>query len=589
MRYSDELIDEVRSRNDIVDVIGGYLHLEKKGGNYFGLCPFHNEKSPSFSVSGSKQIFHCFGCGKGGNVFTFVMEYENESFTEAMKRLAERAGMTLPEAGPESAEEKRRRDEKALLLDIQKTAATYFYYQLKSESGKRAYQYLTGRGLSDATIKSFGLGYSLPYSNDLYRYLREKGYHDDVLKKSGLVKIEERGAHDSFWNRVMFPIMDANNHVIGFGGRVMGDGEPKYLNSPETPIFDKSRTLFGLNVARKTRKSYFLICEGYMDVISLHQAGFTNAVAALGTAFTPAHASIIRRYVKDVCLTFDSDGAGIKAALRAIPILKEAGINARVVSMKPHKDPDEFIKALGAEEYQKRIDQAKNSFLFEIGVLREQFDFSDPSQKTDFFDETARKLTAFQDPIERNNYVEAVARDYGMDYRLLKEKVEHLPRNASAQHETAGREQTARRRKEADSGLLGAERLVLNMLSDNPASRKFVLSHLGPDDFSHPVYREVASMLFDQVIKGSPNPAVIIDRFVEDEEKSREAARIFNAELSGETDAQEKERALRSSVFRILRESLNRQLSACEEKGDMDQFEVLMARLSDLEQKEKGK
>ena len=337
MYYSEELIEEVRSRNDIVDVISGYVRLQKKGSSYFGLCPFHNEKSPSFSVSRQKQMYYCFGCGAGGNVFTFLMEYENFSFVEAMKYLADRAGIELPEQ-EYSKEAKERADLKATILEMNRLAAKYFYVQLKNERGFHAYRYLKDRQLSDEMILAFGLGYSNPYSDDLYKYLRGKGYSEELIRKAGLINTDERqGVYDKFWNRVMFPIMDVNNRVIGFGGRVMGDGKPKYLNSPETVVFDKSRNLYGLNRARTSRKPYFLLCEGYMDVISLHQAGFTNAVASLGTALTAGHASLIKRYVKEVYLTYDSDDAGTRAALRAVPILREAGISAKVIRI-PYTD-----------------------------------------------------------------------------------------------------------------------------------------------------------------------------------------------------------------------------------------------------------
>ena len=338
MYYSEEVIEEVRTKNDIVDVISGYVRLQKKGSSYFGLCPFHNEKSPSFSVSREKQMYYCFGCGAGGNVFTFLMDYENFSFVEALKFLADRAGVALPEM-EYSKEAKARADRKTQLLEINKLAAQYFYVQLKSEQGKTAHAYLTGRQLSEETIKAFGLGYSSKYSDDLFRYLRKRGYTEDLIRQAGLINTDEKnGVYDKFWNRVMFPIMDVNNRVIGFGGRVMGDAKPKYLNSPETEIFDKSRNLYGLNRARTSRKPYFLVCEGYMDVIALHQAGFTNAVASLGTALTTGHAALIKRYVQEVYLTYDSDEAGTRAALRAVPILKEAGITAKVIRMDPYKD-----------------------------------------------------------------------------------------------------------------------------------------------------------------------------------------------------------------------------------------------------------
>ena len=412
MRYSDDIIEEVRMKNDIVDVISQYVKLTRRGSSYFGLCPFHNEKTPSFSVTPSKQMYYCFGCGAGGNVYNFIMEYENYSFGEALSHLADRAGVELPKI-EYSREAREKAEQRANLLEINKLAAQYFYYQLRREGGKAAYRYLTGRGLSEETIRKFGLGYSDKYSDDLYKYLKGKGYSDELLRESGLFNVDERrGMYDKFWNRVIFPIMDVNNRVIGFGGRVMGDGKPKYLNSPETKIFDKSRNLYGLNVARTTRKNYLILCEGYMDVISLHQAGFTNAVASLGTALTAGHASLIKRYVKEVYLTYDSDDAGTRAALRAVPILREAGISAKVIRMDPYKDPDEFIKNLGAEEYEKRIQAARNGFMFSLEMLEREFDMHSPEGKTEFFREVSRRLLTFEDELERNNYIEAVATAY---------------------------------------------------------------------------------------------------------------------------------------------------------------------------------
>ena len=363
MFYPEDLVEEIRIRNDIVDVIGSYIKLQKKGSNHMGLCPFHNEKTPSFSVSSSKQMYHCFGCGVGGNVFTFIMEYENYTFVETLKLLASRVGVNLPEE-EYSEEAKRQASLKTRLLEINKEAAKYYYYQLRQKNGQAALYYLYDRKLSEDTIKQFGLGYSNKTGDDLYQYLKHLGYDDGILKESGLITIDKSKVYDKFWNRVMFPIMDVNNRVIGFGGRVMGDGLPKYLNSPETRLFDKSRNLYGLNFARISRKQNILIGEGYMDVIALHQAGFKNAVASLGTAFTGLQANLLKRYTSEVLLTYDSDEAGTKATLRAIPILKEAGLSVKIVNMKPYKDPDEFMKALSAEEYQKRIDNAQNAFLF---------------------------------------------------------------------------------------------------------------------------------------------------------------------------------------------------------------------------------
>ena len=413
MRYSDDIIEEVRMKNDIVDVISQYVKLTRRGSTYFGLCPFHNEKTPSFSVTPSKQMYYCFGCGAGGNVYNFVMEYENYSFGEALSHLADRAGVELPKI-EYSREAREKAEQRATLLEINKLAAQYFYYQLRRESGKTAYGYLLGRGLSEETIRKFGLGYSDKYSDDLYKYLKGKGYSDELLRESGLFNVDERrGMYDKFWNRVIFPIMDVNNRVIGFGGRVMGEGKPKYLNSPETKIFDKSRNLYGLNVARTTRKNYLILCEGYMDVIAMHQAGFTNAVASLGTALTSGHASLVKRYTREVLLLYDSDGAGIRAALRAIPILREAGVTSRVVSLKPWKDPDEFIKNEGAEAFEERLNQATDSFMFRVHVAEQDFAMDAPQGQNQFFERCAQMLLELSDELERNLYIEAIVKEYG--------------------------------------------------------------------------------------------------------------------------------------------------------------------------------
>ena len=301
-RYTEEQIEQVRSANDIVDVIGASVRLKRSGSGYVGLCPFHSEKSPSFSVNPARQMYKCFGCGVGGNVITFLMEYENYSFPEAMESLAERAGITLPKQEM-TAKQKQEENLRSTLLEINAKAARYYYATLKSPKGKLGLEYLRGRQLSDETILRFGLGYAGQGGGELYRYLRHEGYDDRILRETGLFKMDERGVYDKFWNRVMFPIMDVNNRVIGFGGRVMGDAKPKYLNSPETKLFDKSRNLFGLNYAKQGKRKKFILCEGYMDVIALHQAGFSGAVASLGTAFTEQQANLLRRYTDEIYLT----------------------------------------------------------------------------------------------------------------------------------------------------------------------------------------------------------------------------------------------------------------------------------------------
>lgn len=555
MYFSEELIEEIRQRNDIVDVISGYVKLQKKGSSYFGLCPFHNEKSPSFSVSRQKQMYYCFGCGAGGNVITFIMEYENYTFAEAVRLLAERAGVDIPEV-EYSKEAKAKADLKATLLEINKLAAKYFYAQLKTEHAKHAHTYLTRRGLSEETITAFGLGYSNKYSDDLYKYLKTKGYSDELLVKAGLISASEKGVYDKFWNRVMFPIMDANNRVIGFGGRVMGDGEPKYLNSPETEVFDKSRNLYGLNRARTSRKSYFLICEGYMDVIALHQAGFTNAVASLGTAFTPGHASLIKRYVNEVYLTFDSDGAGTKAALRALPILKEAGITARIIRMDPYKDPDEFIKNLGPEAFEERINKARNGFLFSLEVLERDYDMTSPEGKTSFFNEAAKRLTEFEEDIERNNYVEAVAEKYHISIESLRKLVAKTAiKVGQATPATKPKQATSKERNKED-GNLQSQKILLTWLIENEQIFKQIKKYISPQDFTKELYRTVAELLYEQYEEGNLVPAKVMNHFT-DEEEHREVASLFNTRIQKLETKAEQEKALKETIIRVKSHSVD--------------------------------
>ena len=561
--YPEEIIEEVRSRNDIVDVISGYIKLKKSGNSYFGLCPFHGEKTPSFHVIPDRQMYHCFGCGVSGNVYTFVMEYENYTFREAVEMLADRAGVALPKM-EYSKEAKAEAERKNTLLEINKLAANYFYYQLRQPQGQQGYEYLKKRKLSEETMKRFGLGYSNKTSDDLYRYLKDnKGYQDSILRESGLFTYSERGVFDKFWNRVMFPIMDANSRVIGFGGRVMGDGEPKYLNSPETKIFEKSRNLYGLNYARTARKGYMLLCEGYMDVIALHQAGFTNAVASLGTALTERHASLLKRYTDTVILTYDSDGAGVKAALRAIPMLRAVGISTKVLNMRPWKDPDEFIKNLGAEEFEKRIGEARNSFLYEIDILRRDVDMEDPEQKTKFYNAAARKLLEFTEPLERNNYVEAVAREFYIPQDELKQLVNRLGMRGEAPAAPKTDEPAAPARpkkKGKDEGIRQSERLLLTWLIEDSSLFDMIEGKLGPEDFTEPLYRKAAEDVFQEhrkAVDGKVNAAAILSRYIDDEGTYREVAALFNEDMRTPLEGEEHRKAFAETVRRIKKNSLD--------------------------------
>ena len=571
--YSSEVIEEVVSRNDIVDVISGYIKLKKSGSSYVGLCPFHNEKSPSFSVSGTKQMYHCFGCGVGGNVITFVMEYENFTFPEAVKLLADRAGVDLP-VMEYSGDDRRERDIKTKLLEINKIAATFYYHQLKSPAGQDGLAYLKGRQLSDKTINTFGLGFAPQLTGDLYRMLKEKGYDDEILKESGLFTYE-KGVREKFWNRVIFPIMDINNKVIGFGGRVMGDGKPKYLNSPETKLFDKSKNLYGLNVARSARKNNLIICEGYMDVISMHQAGFNQAVASLGTALTPGHARLMKRYTDNVLITYDSDEAGVKAALRAIPILKEAGLSTRVINMRPYKDPDEFIKALGAEAFQERIDKAENSFMYEIGIIEKNYNRSDPESETAFEREVAKKLAAFSEKLERDNYMKAVCRQFMIPEDGMRQMVIRIGSQGGiiTNNVTPVRRAEPVRKKKED-GVRQAEKILLTWMIEDGDIYDKVREYIQPEDFIDPLFKDVAAKIYEQYESGSINPAAIIGSY-SDGEMHSEIAAMFSAELSDSLSQSEREKTLNDTVLRVKKSSLDYKL---EHATDAKTMQVIIGR-----------
>ncbi len=555
--YSREIIDEVISRNDIVDVISRYVSLKKSGSSYQGLCPFHSEKSPSFSVSPTRQLYHCFGCGVGGNVITFMMEYEHCSFLEAVNVLAERVNMELPTTGY-NHDEKIERDIKAKLFDINKAAAVFYYKQLRQENGKIGMSYLIKRGLSNETIHKFGLGYA-PQNVSLYRFLKDKGYDDDILKESGLFTYE-RGIHDKFWNRVMFPIMDYNNRVIGFGARVMGDAKPKYLNSPETKLFDKSRNLYGLNFAKNCGKNNLIICEGYMDVIALHQAGFHQAVASLGTSLTLGQARLLKRYSDNILITYDSDEAGVKAALRAIPILKEVGLSVKVIHMQPYKDPDEFIKALGAKAFQERIDRAENSFMYEISIIEKRYDRGDPEAETNFEREAAAKLAQFPERLERENYTKAVANQYNIDYVGLMELVVSYGNSVGILSKTKPKPETAPVKKKRESGVRQAEKILLTWMMDSKEIFQKVSIYIKPSDFIDSLLEDVATKLYKQYEEGQVNPAAIINTY-ETEEEHNEVAALFSEDLNENLNHFEREKTLNDIVMKVKKNSIEYALS----------------------------
>ena len=406
MAFPEKFITELVERSDIVDVVSGYVRLGKKSGsNLFGLCPFHSEKTPSFSVSPDKQIYHCFGCGKGGGVINFIMEVEGLRYPEAVEFLARRAGMPVPEQASDRESKKRTR-----MLELNRDAARFFFEQLKTEGGRSAIDYMQRRGISPQVAKSFGLGFAPNTWDSLRNAMKQKGYTDFEMFDAGLVRKGQKGGfYDAFRDRLMFPVIDVRGNVIGFSGRILGDGEPKYLNSPETLVFNKSRNLFALNLAKKSKSGYIILSEGNIDVVSLHQAGFDSAVASLGTSLTPEQARLISRYTSEVIIAYDNDNAGIKAAQRAIGILEKLDLKVKVLRMSGAKDPDEFIKLKGADAFRNLLDASENQLDYRLRSISSKFDLSVDEQKVAFLKEATGFIAQLPGAVERQVYAMRVA------------------------------------------------------------------------------------------------------------------------------------------------------------------------------------
>lgn len=468
--------------------------------------------------------------------------------------LAERAGVSLPEAEYDE-EQKRKQGHRQQLLDVNREAATFFFYQLRSPQGQVGYRYLSERALSDETMRKFGLGYAGKSGAGLIEYLKQKGFEDKLIIEAGLGNYNERtGLLSQFWNRVMYPIQDIRGKVIGFGGRVMGDGEPKYLNSPETPIFDKRRNLYGLNFARTARNGNIILCEGYMDVIAMHQAGFTQAVASLGTAFTAEQAMLLKRYTDNVLLAYDSDGAGVKAALRGIGILRDAGLSGKIINMHPCKDPDEFIKKNGRDAFQERIDQAENSFFFEIRMLERDYNLKDPESKTLFYREIAKKLCGFSVDVERENYLEAIAEKYNIGFENLRKLVGSYAMQTGVDKPPERPKSGVQPKNTPQENSKRSQRLLLTWIVDDPGLYPKIARYVSPEDFTEELYRQVAEQLFRDMEAGQCQPAAIISRFQE-EEQQRQVAELFNTNLPQLSTRQEREKALHDILYAVKKNS----------------------------------
>lgn len=534
MLYPQELIDEIRTQNDIVSVISEYIALKPKGSSYFGLCPFHNESTPSFSVSADKQFYYCFGCGESGNVYSFIMRMENCDFPEAVKRLADRAHISLPE--PEySAEAARAERLKQQIYEMHRAAGRYYYAALHSRNGERALKYLNERGVKEEIQKRFGIGYAPSGRDHLCRYLKEKGFSTDAMIKSGLVMASKdgKGLYDRFFNRLMFPIFDLQGRPIAFGGRVIDKGEPKYLNSPETVVFNKSRTLYGMNFAKAARKKEIILVEGYMDMISIYQAGFPNVVAGLGTAFNNDHARTLRKLADSVILLYDSDEAGTRAALRAIPVLVNNGFDVKVTQVKGAKDADEFIKKYGAEAFGKLIVDAVSHITFRIGCAGKNYNLENADHRVRFAEEAAKILADVANDIERDVYTKETAAVCGIDEAALRSRISRI-RDAS-ESEFLMEAEKKRKRVYSDKesrdirpkGITEAQKTILSMALDNDKVLKAVFSVLKPEEFEDGVYRTLAERIYNDSVSGRKSvPADLVSCF-ENIEDQNTAAAVF--------------------------------------------------------------
>ncbi|MCR5665065.1 MAG: DNA primase [Oscillospiraceae bacterium] len=523
--FPESFLNELTERSDIVDVVSSYVRLTKRSGsNLFGLCPFHSEKTPSFSVSPDKQIYHCFGCGKGGGVINFIMEIENLSFPEAVEFLARRANLPLPEQSDDRESKKRSR-----LLALNRDAARYFYEQLGADAGSAARAYMQKRGISPATARSFGLGCAPDGWEGLRSAMRAKGYSDFELFDAGLVrKGKSGGFYDTFRGRLMFPVIDVRGNVIGFSGRILGDGEPKYMNSPETPVFVKSRNLFALNLAKKSKSGYILLSEGNIDVVSLHQAGFDSAVASLGTSLTPEQARLISRYTGEVVIAYDSDGAGVKAAQRAIGILEKLDLKVKVLTLSGAKDPDEFIRLKGAEAFRRLVEGSENQVDYRLRVVKDKYELSSDEQKVAFLKEASDLVARLPAPVERQVYAMRVAELAGVKAEAVSDEVERRRKKLlSRAKKDEAREQRPERQLQpgerslhyADPASAAAEEGLIRLLYLEPAlaSRPELPP---PEDFSAPALARIYGVLLDRARQGGELGSAALSGVLSGEEMS---------------------------------------------------------------------
>lgn len=519
MAFPPSFLAELAARNPIEEVVGQYVNLRRSGSNLFGLCPFHGEKTASFSVAPDKGIFYCFGCHKGGSVINFEMEIEGLSYPDAVRALAKRVGMEVPE--DEQYQNRYRQQER--LWALSKEAARFFHAQLYAPAGAEGLAYAQKRGISKATLTKFGIGFAPDSWSALCDAMREKGYTEEELKESGLVSVSQKNGHiyDRFRNRLMFPIIDIRGNVIGFGGRVMDNATPKYLNSPETIIFNKRRNLFALNLAKKTKLGYMILVEGYMDAVALHQYGFDCAVASLGTSLTEEHATLLSRYTEQVMLIYDGDEAGQNATKRAIPMLEKAGLQVKVLQMRDAKDPDEFLKKFGADRFRLLLEESSNRVEYQLRGIQKKYNLSEDDQRVQFISEAAEFISTLGSAVSREIYGGRVAEAAGITPESMKIEVEKAFRRRVA------REKKKQERIDLSPAIslqpkdrnirydnvksAMAEESLIAMVLKEPALLA-ACSSLTVDSFSSPILGRVFDQLCQSMARGSePSLASLTD------------------------------------------------------------------------------
>ena len=554
-RYSEEILNEVRQANDIVDVISQYVHLKRSGRNYFGLCPFHNEKSPSFSVSPDKQIFHCFGCGVGGNVITFVSQIEGLNFVETVQMLAERANIQLPTL--QNNGDTQREILKDKVYKVNEFTAEYYHQNLYKPQAKTAQEYVKKRQLTNETLKSFRIGFSGKF-DELYQELKKQGFQEQEILESGLVNKNERGQYiDRYRNRLMFPICDARGRVIAFGGRVLDDSKPKYINSPENVVYSKGRHLFGLNVAKKGDTKKLLIVEGYMDVISLHQRGITNVVAPLGTALTEQQGWLLRKNSEQIILSFDSDDAGIKAKLRAIDILQKMGCDLRVIQLEGAKDPDEYIVKYGNMRFQNAVDKAFSVVEFKVKILKKELNLENTNDKIKFLNEIAKLISKVDNTIEREVYIEKIAKEYDISKEAIYAEVNKLTyKNDKSEKvlEKAKPVITHKKveTKEVSESIRRRENTIISILLTGDLSIfEIIKQNIKPEDFQDEINQEIAKKLYEEFEKGNSNINSIIDTL--DQEHQNQITMI----MAEDYEIEDLEKAIDDIIQAYKRDKLN--------------------------------